>query len=153
MSYCIDSSSLIAAWEERYPPDNFPKFWEYMKEAIESGLVVVPEAVLDETQKRSTELHKWLKGFSDKIVKLDEPIQLKAKEILKQFPKLVAERKVAFAADPFVIATAITQKKSVITEEGNGSPAKPKIPDACRALNVKPFNLIHLIKSERWIIS
>ena len=29
-TYCIDTSCLIAAWDERYPPENFPKFWEYL---------------------------------------------------------------------------------------------------------------------------
>lgn len=26
MTYCIDTSSLIAAWQERYPIENFPNF-------------------------------------------------------------------------------------------------------------------------------
>lgn len=45
--YCLDSSSVIAAWDERYPPENFPAFWAQMEQALTSGLIVVPEAVMD----------------------------------------------------------------------------------------------------------
>ncbi len=36
-TYCIDTSCLIAAWDERYPPENFPKFWEYLDKLIAAG--------------------------------------------------------------------------------------------------------------------
>ena len=61
MAYCIDTSCLIAAWEERYPPENFPKFWNYLDQLISDGRVRAPAAVLDETEKKSKELHVWLK--------------------------------------------------------------------------------------------
>jgi Domain of unknown function (DUF4411) len=35
--YCIDTSSLIAAWEERYPIDHFPNFWKLFEGAIDDG--------------------------------------------------------------------------------------------------------------------
>ena len=37
------------------PPDNFPAFWAQMDRALTSGLAVVPEAVLDELDKKSKE--------------------------------------------------------------------------------------------------
>lgn len=32
--YCVDTSSLIAAWQERYPIENFPNFWDRMDALI-----------------------------------------------------------------------------------------------------------------------
>ncbi len=42
MIYCVDTSSLIAAWQERYPIENFPKFWDRMGGLIEDGRLVSP---------------------------------------------------------------------------------------------------------------
>jgi predicted nucleic acid-binding protein len=153
VSYCIDTSSLIAAWEERYPPDHFPKFWQLLEAAITSGQVVVCEAVFDETKKRSEELHRWLRQFDGQIVPFEEAIQAAAKKVLAAFPRLVGERRIAFAADPFVIATAMVRGLTVVTEEGPGSPRKPHIPDVCRANGLECINLIRVIRAEAWIIS
>lgn len=57
MTYCIDTSSLIAAWQERYPIENFPVFWKKIEDLIDSGHLVAPIDVLLETKKRSDELN------------------------------------------------------------------------------------------------
>jgi hypothetical protein len=60
MIYCIDTSSLIAAWQERYPIENFPAFWIKLEVLINEERLVAPIDVLLETKKRSDELHVWL---------------------------------------------------------------------------------------------
>jgi hypothetical protein len=40
--YCIDTSSLIAAWQERYPLENFPSFWHKLDGLITDGRLVSP---------------------------------------------------------------------------------------------------------------
>lgn len=57
MIYCIDTSSLIAAWQERYPVENFPAFWDKMDDLIEAERLKAPVDVLYEIKKRSDELH------------------------------------------------------------------------------------------------
>ena len=152
-TYCLDSSSIIAAWDERYPPDNFPAFWTQMDRALNSQLVLVPEAVLDELDKKSKDAAKWLKERSGAIVPYESDIQRQAREILADFPRLVATRKITFAADPFVIATAMVKGLTVVSEEGpTGNLSKPNIPDVCRSLNVKCIKLIGLIRAEGWIV-
>ena len=61
-TYCIDTSALIAAWQERYPPENFPRLWERFDELIHDGRLVAPVEVHREIAKRSDELHNWLKA-------------------------------------------------------------------------------------------
>lgn len=133
-TYCIDTSCLIAAWEERYPIDNFPNFWNLLDRAIQAGRIVAPQAVHDETAKKSKDLHKWLADRDGIFLELDEATQREVKAILARHPRLVAEKKQRFAADPFIIATARLQALTIVTEERpTGSLNRPNIPDVCGA--------------------
>ena len=78
MIYCIDTSALIAAWQERYPIENFPPFWKLMDGLISSGRLVAPTEVYNETAKRSDELHKWLGARKSMFRELDEEVQVAA---------------------------------------------------------------------------
>ena len=60
ITYCIDTSALIEAWQIDYPVENFPGFWKRMDELIAAERLVAPEEVLRETKKRSDELYAWL---------------------------------------------------------------------------------------------
>lgn len=37
VSYVFDTSALIAAWTEQYPPDTFPALWEGIAGLVEAG--------------------------------------------------------------------------------------------------------------------
>lgn len=150
--YAIDTSSIVAAWDERYPPENFPRFWDLLDVALTQGLVLVPEAVIDELDKKSKDAAVWLKQRQTAIVPYENDIQLQARAILAQHPRLVMLKKMAFAADPFVIGTAIVRGVAVVTEEGPGSPSRPHIPDVCRAKGVECLNLLAVIRAQAWII-
>jgi hypothetical protein len=150
--YCIDSSALIAAWDERYPPENFPKFWALMDEALANGRIIVSEFVIDELMKKSQDLAAWLKDRPNAIVPAVVDIQAQVKRLLVQYPRLVIEKKQAFAADPFVIATAAVRGGIVVTEEGfTGSMNRPNIPDVCRAEGQTCIKLIEMIRAEAWV--
>lgn len=151
--YCIDTSSLIAAWQERYPIENFPRFWEKMGDLISEGRIIAPIEVLNETKKRSDELHGWLKARASMFRELDDEIQVAAIEVLSRFPRLVGERKLRTSADPFVIALARVQGLDLVTDEKpTGSPARPNIPDVCTAFGMTTMGMLDLIKSEKWVI-
>ncbi len=150
--YCLDTSALIAAWDERYPIDHFPRLWDHMEAALESGTAVVHESVIDELLKRSKDLAKWIKRIPDAIVPFEREIQIKSRQILSRHPRLVMIHKSAFAADPFVIATASLRGLTVVSEEGFGSASKPKIPDVCKAEGPKCIRLLDLIRENRWVI-
>lgn len=152
--YCADTSALIAAWEERYPPENFPKFWDYVDRLAMAGRLIVTELVLDETSRKSKELEKWLRARPHAVAPLDEPIQLEAKAILAAHQRLVAEKKQRFAADSFVIATARVRGLVVVTEEKpTGNLNRPNIPDVCNVLGQDYIGLLDLIRAEGWIMS
>jgi hypothetical protein len=87
--------------EERYPIDAFPNFWRLFEGAIQAGRVVAPQAVHDETEKKSQDLHAWLADRDGLFTALDEPAQREVRAILARHPRLVMEKKQRFAADPF----------------------------------------------------
>jgi hypothetical protein len=152
-SYCIDTSSLIAAWQERYPIENFPAFWRKMEDLINAKRLVSPVEVLNEMQKRSDELHAWLKARGEMFRELEDEIQIEAANVLAQFPRLVGQRKLRTSADPFVIALARVAGLKIVTDEKpTGSLDRPNIPDVCAAMGMSCVGLLELIKAEKWVI-
>src|SRR5271165_4468873 len=117
VTYCIDTSALIAAWQERYPPENFPPFWKRVDDLIDCGRLVAPTEVLRETAKRSDELHDWLSELECMFHELDDKIQIAVGNVLNKFPRLVGERKLRTSADPFVIALARVKRLQIVTDE------------------------------------
>jgi hypothetical protein len=91
--YCIDTSALIAAWQERYPLENFPTFWRRVDDLIADNRLTAPMEVLRETERRSDELHTWLSSRKQMFRDLDEAIQIEAANLLAQFPRLVSVHK------------------------------------------------------------
>lgn len=151
--YCIDTSSLIAAWQERYPIENFPVFWKKVDELISQSRLVAPTDVLHEITKKSAELQKWLKQRSQMFRELDDQTQIEAGNILQAFPRLVAEKKVRTSEDTFVIALARVGGLQIVTDEKpTGKQERPNIPDVCMALGLTPMRLLDLIKAEKWIV-
>jgi hypothetical protein len=152
-SYCIDTSSLIAAWQERYPIENFPAFWRKMEDLINAKRLLSPIEVLNEMQKRSDELHAWLKARGEMFRELEDEIQIEAANVLAQFPRLVGQRKLRTSADPFVIALARVAGLKIVTDEKpTGSLDRPNIPDVCAAMGMSCVGLLELIKAEKWVI-
>lgn len=153
MIYCIDTSSLIASWQERYPQENFPSFWDKMDKLIADGRLISPIDVLHEIKKRSDELHAWLRDRKNMFRELDEAVQIEASVILAKFPRLVGEKKLRSSADPFVIGLARVASCQLVTDEKpTGNPNRPNIPDVCAKLNMNSIGILQLIRSEKWIV-
>lgn len=145
---------MIAAWQERYPIENFPKFWDRVDDLIKERRLVSPVEVFLETKKRSDELHGWLKARkADVFFELDDDVQREAVNVLARFPRLVGDKKLNTSADPFVIALALVQGVPVVTEEKlTGSDRRPHIPDVCAAFGVECKSLLDMIRSEKWVV-
>jgi hypothetical protein len=154
VTYCIDTSALIKAWQVDYPIDNFPGFWKRIDGLIAADRLVAPEEVLRETNKRSDELHTWLNAQKEMFRELEEAVQIEAANVLAQFPRLVGERKLRTSADPFVIALARVADFRIVTDEKpTGSLQRPNIPDVCAALGMPPcIPIVGVIRAEKWVV-
>lgn len=152
--YCIDTSSLIAAWQERYPIENFPLFWRKMEQLIQEQRLISPLEVLREIEKRSDELHAWLQAHPEMFLELTDDVQVAAGKVLGTYPRLVGERKLRTSADPFVIALARVNGLQLVTEEKptGALQTRPNIPDVCADLGMEFFDLLQLIRTEKWVV-
>lgn len=154
-SYCIDTSSIIAAWHETYPIENFPGFWVNLEGLIDGARLWAPDEVFAETKPKSDQLHGWLKDRQSMFVKLESDANLQpiVSAVLRGFPRLVGELKDRTRADPFVIALAEVRGLCVVTQENPVSTTdRPRIPLVCGSRGVKCINLLGLIQAEKWRI-
>jgi len=154
MIYCVDTSSLIAAWQERYPIENFPQFWDRVDSLVKDGRLISSVEVFNEMKKRSDDLHGWLKSRKDDMFReLDDEVQIEVANILQRFPRLVGDKKFRTSADPFVIALARITGHQLVTEEKlTGNLNRPNIPDVCGQLSLSTIGILQVIQREKWVV-
>src|SRR5262245_24715075 len=132
MHYCVDTSAWLDGWQRHYPKDVFPSLWAKLDALIVTGDIIATEEVYVELQRKSDDLHDWIKDRKQMLVPLDERIQTRAAELLAEYPRLVDTLRGRSRADPFVIATAMERAAVVVTGEPlTGKMDKPRIPDVC----------------------
>lgn len=149
--YCFDTSAFLNAWRKHYPPDTFLSFWENLSELIASGNLIATEVVLFELEKKDDEVLKWVKEHNSMFIPLDESVQIRASEILNEFPRLTKKKSDRTEADAFVIALADVTNSTVVTyEQLGGSTSNPKIPYVCRNYGIRCISLIDVIRNEGW---
>ena len=153
--YCLDTSALIHAAVRAYPFEMFPSFWDKLDNLIEQERAIIPIAAFDELEKKTDEVHEWVKSRDKMIVAIDTKVQEIVREILadKKCRRLVDTKKGRSGADPFVIALAEVTDSIVVTQEiPVGIQAKsPRIPDVCKERGVQWMDLLDLIQTEKWV--
>lgn len=151
MTYVLDTSALIGAWQRKYPPEVFPSLWENLDQLGRDGGLFVPEEVLGELRRQDDDLHKWVSDRSDHfVVVADRAVYLAVRAILHDHPRLTMPGLGRGRADPFVIAEAQARGCPVVTEERGGSAAKPRIPYVCQTLGVPSIEVLDVIRAEAW---
>lgn len=148
--FCLDTSVLIESWQRHYRPTSFSSFWEKMEDEIIKGRLIAPEIVLGDLKRKTDELYKWAEKQEKLFKPLDSSLQQIQIKIINDFPKLIDESKNRSMSDPWVIALAQLHKCPVVTEEGEGSQKRPKIPDVCRELNIECIRIADLIEELKW---
>ena len=151
-NYCIDTSSLVHAYQRSYPPDIFSLLWDKkLDELIGIGQLASPFDVLEELKQKHDKLYEWAKDRSDMFIEIDH-YQDELSKIMADFPRLVDTKKGKSGADPMVIALAESKNPSytVITEEAPGSEKSPRIPDVCRNRGIRCINILQLFRDQKW---
>jgi len=145
--YVIDTCSLIEL-RRTYPKDVFPGVWDKVGELAESEILISVEDVYEELKVQDDEVLEWANEHVE-FKPLDEQIQIKASEILENYPNLLNLKKRKSSADPFLIATAMVFSCSVITEETpSGGGPYLKIPDICRSNGIDCIRLLDMLRTE-----
>ncbi|MGN6357624.1 MAG: DUF4411 family protein [Novosphingobium sp.] len=151
--YCIDTSSLLHAWQRAYPFNRFPKLWAQIDSLIEDGRLIASIEVYHELKQKDDDVYAWAKERKDDLIReIDEDSQDAVSHIMAAYPRLVDTVKGKSGADPFVIALAKCPPPSiVVTQEGFGSMKSPKIPYVCQQEGITCMNLLELIEAEDWV--
>lgn len=151
--YVIDTCSLTNL-QRVYPRDMFPQAWEFIEKLVDEEALVSCEEVFRElhaSHAKDDDIARWARKRKAMFLPLSKEIQLSVKEILETHPKLVDHKRSKDQADPFVIATGVKLRATVVTEEkASGGPGKVKIPDVCRALGIQCVSLLEMLRREKF---
>lgn len=152
LNYCIDTSSLVHAYQRSYPPDVLPALWnEKLDELIEAGQLISPYDVYEELEQKHDDLFAWAKDRPRMFVEIDQ-FEDHLSEIMADYPRLVDTKTGKSGADPMVISLALSKnpKITVITEEGFGSAKSPRIPFVCSERDLRCINILQLLRDQSW---
>jgi rRNA-processing protein FCF1 len=157
--YCIDTSALIDLRRRKYAPDVFRSLWERIEELVKSGRIISHQKVFEELKKltdKSDNLLKWAKVHKRMFISLDGGQSKNVLKILEVFPRLIDQNRETEEADPFVIALAMIENRTIITSEQPAyidvnKNARPKIPDVCKHYKVPCiYDLLEFFRQEKW---
>lgn len=149
--YCFDTSALLQPYVHVYPPSVFARIWENIDAAIDAGVILAPDAVMDEIEKKDDDLLAWAKDRKGMFLPLETDIQAGTTEILTAFPKLIEAGKMRTEADPFVVATARVHGHTVVTEEIRQPNRKnTQIPEVCDFYKVPVTNFLGFMQAQGW---
>ena len=149
--YSFDTSAVLNGRRDLFRPTVFHTLCASIEGAIVAGQIRSVDEVKRELARRDDDARQWADAQGDLFVPLDLPIQQSATQILTLHPRLVSQGGRRSAADPFVIALAMVNNGTVVTEENaTGNMTRPHIPDVCGDLGVPCQNLMEYIEAQGW---
>ncbi|KLO33086.1 DUF4411 family protein [Mycobacterium haemophilum] len=151
MLYSFDTSAILNGRRDLFRPIVFRTLWSLIEDAIAAGQIRSVDEVQRELARRDDDAKQWANAQTNLFCPLDLPIQQSAPQILRLHPSLVKQGGRRSGADPFVIALAMVNSGTVVTEENaTGNMTKPHIPDICGELGVPCLNLMEYIEAQGW---
>ena len=136
--FCLDTNALIEPWNKYYSMELCPDYWELLDSLAKEGTIFCTEEVERELSRTDDDLTDWVKIRSYLFKAINEDVQIKLRELLEKYPRLVDTIKDRSMADPWVIAHAMAEDAIVVTKEilTLGSKKRIRIPDVCEALGI-----------------
>lgn len=151
--YSMDASSLIEAYHS-YPFDIFPSLWSKLEELIQNDRLKMFELVFDNEVKdegikewcKKKELDSYIKATTD---------QVDQNKVQALIPILVNPDTGESGGDPWVIALAQDLPNGIVVtqEKESRNQDKPKIPNVCSDLDIECFDILGLMRKEKWIFN
>ena len=141
--YAIDACSLInAAKNYNLKKNTFSPIWNKVNDMISEGTLISSVEVRDEL--RDEDLIDWSNQNQQIFIPLDEEVQKKTSDILRDFPTLIKMKSAGNSnADPFLIATALLNDATIVSDEriGDESTGDYHIPNVCRRYGIECITL------------
>lgn len=154
MTFVFDSSSLIVL--KNYYPGTFRSLWSEFDALAADGTVFSVREVLNELEQFGTSdfVKEWAKRNRRFFRSPVGPELLQVQRILAipHFQTLIGGRAMLRGtpvADPFVVAAAMVNDATVVTEEAL-KPNAAKIPNVCEHFSVPCINLQQFMAGRSW---
>jgi hypothetical protein len=150
--YSFDTSAFINGRRDLYKPNTFAVIWDLIDGLIKRGEIRSVDEVKREIAKKDDDAAMWVKQRVGLFVPLAHDVQQATKEVLAACPKLLAQFGAdRNAADPFVVGLAMARHGTVVTQEAPGkSLNRPRIPDACKEVEVPCMTLPEFVDDQGW---
>ena len=164
MSYLMDTNSFVTPSRLYYQFSMFPRYWDYIREKLEDGTIVLLDKVKDEilAPGKKDELAVWLEGIevANLINHKEQEIINVYAGVMKSIQKDRCYKESAISAwsenstaDPWIIAAAKVYGLSIVTFESHNNnlntinPSRQaKIPDIAEKFNVPVMDLFNMLK-------
>lgn len=153
--YCIDTSVFI--FLKAYPRRHFETIWELLEQLVSEGRLIAPDEVLLELEGATHEPAIWARSHPEIFQPVTQRTVSLVREIERDVPKLIDDRKEAADADAFIVALARSINEAppnlfenelciVVTLEKPGK--GQKIPDACAHYDIEWIDWFGLLDRE-----
>ena len=151
MTFTLDTNILIGL-VQRYPRDIFPAMWSNIESSVQAGDSCICEAILREVHRGGDELHKWAKELPGFVCSATDQELASVAEIAVAHPGWVQGQ--LNEADPFVVAHAIAEKSTIVTEESRKGPntldKNQKIPNIADEHGVETMKFFDYVRENGW---
>lgn len=159
MKYLIDANIFISS-NTHYKPEFFPVLWDFFEK---NENVYILDKVYDEILAGDDNLVEWVKMNKRKIIKSDIAINEYSK--VANYLKTSNNWEIAAyedwtsnysKADPWLIACALNQDMTIVTNENNKGPNghksnnEPKIPFVANAVGAATINFWEFLQQENF---
>jgi Domain of unknown function (DUF4411) len=154
VSYVFDNGPFSALFRNFYPK-TFPSLWERFHALVADGAIVSTREVLREIEDSSLEsMQVWAKDHAHLF---RTPTASEGAFIVKiygvlHFQNNIEQQKLLKGgkmADPFVIARAVVENRTVVTMDKQ-KPNAAKIPNICAHFGVRCLHLETFMEREGW---
>jgi hypothetical protein len=138
--FWVDASVLIQAERKYYPFKRVPQFWAFIDQQLQSGNIRMPRLAYEEVASFGDDLSDWCKARKAKglCVRASKDVQQRclAKVIDYVYSNHPPHQAAEFlkGADSWLIAHALCEGGTVVTEETRGVKMKVKIPTVTKTL-------------------
>lgn len=155
MSYVFDTSPLSTLFKNYYP-STFRTLWTNFDLLVQTGLVVSTREVLRELRDGPVpDAIIWAEAHEDLFsMPTGQEAQFVAQIYsVRHFQQNIEQQKLLKGgknADPFVIARAAVERRTVVTVE-QIKPNGAKIPNICQHFGVKCVSLQEFMKEQSWV--
>lgn len=150
--FIIDACSIISQNpNSTYPRHIYVGLWEAIDDLVNRHEIVTCKQIASEVSSgKNDDISKqWISNSGIVILEEDKLVQEKVKEVVNATPKLLRfKTSHNSSGDPFIIATAMENNLTIVTEENQRSPIK--IPQVAEKFGVKSVSINELAQLKGW---